>query len=103
MLQLDINIKVPIQSDPLAFPNGIPALEMGVDYLKFDSCNLDDTPAEVEHSRMRNALNATGRSILFSLCGMVRIIGEQHMISNIDFVRIYYIRYLILDFPSLLL
>jgi len=42
----------------------------GVDYLKLDSCNLDETPTVVEYSRMRDALNATGRSIFFSLCGM---------------------------------
>jgi alpha-galactosidase len=44
----------------------------GVDYLKLDSCNLDATPAEVEYSKMRDALNATGRPIFFSLCGMYR-------------------------------
>jgi len=41
----------------------------GVDYLKLDSCNLDDTPAEVEIAKMRDALNATGRPIFFSICG----------------------------------
>jgi alpha-galactosidase len=42
----------------------------GVDYLKLDSCNLDSTPTDVEYSKMRDALNATGRPIFFSLCGM---------------------------------
>ncbi len=42
----------------------------GVDYLKLDSCNSDDTPAKVEIAIMRDALNATGRPIFFSLCGM---------------------------------
>jgi alpha-galactosidase len=41
----------------------------GVDYLKLDSCNLDNTTAEVEYGKMRDALNATGRPIFFSLCG----------------------------------
>ncbi len=42
----------------------------GVDYLKFDSCYKNGTPAVVEYSIMRDALNATGRSIFYSLCGM---------------------------------
>jgi len=42
----------------------------GVDYLKLDSCNTDATPPEVEIAIMRDALNATGRPIFFSLCGM---------------------------------
>ena len=42
----------------------------GVDYLKLDSCYTDATPTEVEYSRMRDALNATGRPIFYSLCGM---------------------------------
>jgi len=41
----------------------------GVDYLKLDSCNLDNTPAEVEIGIMRDALNASGRPIFFSICG----------------------------------
>ncbi len=42
----------------------------GVDYLKLDSCYTDRTPTEVEYSKMRDALNATGRPIFYSLCGM---------------------------------
>jgi hypothetical protein len=42
----------------------------GIDYLKLDSCHTDDTPAAVEIAKMRDALNATGRPIFFSLCGM---------------------------------
>jgi alpha-galactosidase len=41
-----------------------------VDYLKLDSCNTNGTPAVVEYSIMRDALNATGRPIFYSLCGM---------------------------------
>jgi alpha-galactosidase len=41
-----------------------------VDYLKLDSCYTDATPTEVEYSKMRDALNATGRPIFYSLCGM---------------------------------
>jgi len=44
--------------------------DWGVDYLKLDSCNLDNTPAEVEIGIMRDALNASGRPIFFSICGM---------------------------------
>jgi len=43
----------------------------GVDYLKEDSCyaTQDHEQAFTEYGRMRDALNATGRSIFFSLCG----------------------------------
>jgi alpha-galactosidase len=41
-----------------------------VDYLKLDSCNLDNTSTEVEIGIMRDALNASGRPIFFSICGM---------------------------------
>jgi len=42
----------------------------GVDYLKMDTChNTAGIPAVVEYSKMRDALNATGRPIFFSLCG----------------------------------
>jgi alpha-galactosidase len=42
----------------------------GVDYLKLDSCDTDGTPASVEYAKMRDALNATGRPIFYSLCGL---------------------------------
>ena len=43
----------------------------GVDYLKEDSCNApgDSKSAFAQYGKMRDALNATGRPILFSLCG----------------------------------
>jgi len=43
----------------------------GVDYLKEDSCNAasDHDTAFQEYGTMRDALNATGREIYFSLCG----------------------------------
>ncbi len=41
----------------------------GVDYLKLDSCFTNGTAPEVAYSIMRDALNATGRPIFFSLCG----------------------------------
>jgi alpha-galactosidase len=44
----------------------------GVDYLKLDSCHTNGTPAVVEYSIMRDALNATGRPIFYSLCGIYR-------------------------------
>lgn len=40
-----------------------------VDYLKYDNCNTDGTTPEVRYSPMRDALNATGRPIFFSMCG----------------------------------
>lgn len=40
----------------------------GVDYLKYDNCYDDGTKPEVRYPVMRDALNATGRSIFFSMC-----------------------------------
>ena len=40
----------------------------GVDYLKYDNCNNTGIPAQTRYTTMRNALAATGRPILFSLC-----------------------------------
>jgi alpha-galactosidase len=42
-----------------------------VDYLKYDNCDPDDTPPEKRYPVMRDALNASGRSIFFSMCGML--------------------------------
>ena len=43
----------------------------GADYLKEDSCaaSQNHTEAFAEYGRMRDALNATGRPIVFSVCG----------------------------------
>ena len=41
-----------------------------VDYLKYDNCNNDGTIPEVRYPVMRDALNASGRAIFFSMCGM---------------------------------
>jgi len=40
----------------------------GVDYLKYDNCNTDGTPPEKRYPVMRDALNASGRPIFFSMC-----------------------------------
>jgi alpha-galactosidase len=40
----------------------------GVDYLKYDNCNNNGVPAQSRYTAMRDALAATGRPILFSLC-----------------------------------
>lgn len=42
----------------------------GVDYLKYDFCNMEGITeaADVTYARMRDALNATGRPVLFSIC-----------------------------------
>jgi len=43
--------------------------EWGVDYLKYDNCNAPSNPLPVtRYTTMRDALNATGRPILFSIC-----------------------------------
>jgi len=39
-----------------------------VDYLKYDNCFTDGTPPEERYPPMRDALNATGRQIFFSMC-----------------------------------
>jgi alpha-galactosidase len=40
----------------------------GVDYLKYDWCNTDGVDPKVAYPTMRDALKATGRPILFSMC-----------------------------------
>ncbi|MGF1428138.1 glycoside hydrolase family 27 protein [Kitasatospora sp. LaBMicrA B282] len=40
----------------------------GVDYLKYDNCNNNGLPSLPRYTAMRDALRATGRPILFSLC-----------------------------------
>jgi len=40
----------------------------GVDYLKYDNCNSGPDKPEVRYPKMRDALNATGRPIFFSMC-----------------------------------
>ena len=40
----------------------------GVDYLKYDNCNNQGVSAQARYTTMRDALAATGRPILFSLC-----------------------------------
>ncbi len=44
--------------------------EWGVDYLKYDWCHAEDTRANAEYRyrRMGQALKATGREIVFSIC-----------------------------------
>jgi alpha-galactosidase len=40
----------------------------GVDYLKYDWCNTGTEDAQAAYTTMRDALKATGRPIVFSLC-----------------------------------
>jgi alpha-galactosidase len=40
-----------------------------VDYLKYDNCNTDETSPEMRYPVMRDALNASGRAIFYSMCG----------------------------------
>jgi alpha-galactosidase len=42
--------------------------EWGVDYLKYDNCNSQHRPEIERYTAMGNALKATGRPIIFSLC-----------------------------------
>lgn len=39
-----------------------------VDYLKYDNCNNGGASSRVRYPPMRDALNATGRPIFFSMC-----------------------------------
>jgi len=40
----------------------------GIDYLKYDNCNNQGLDAQLRYTRMRDALKATGRPIVFSIC-----------------------------------
>jgi alpha-galactosidase len=40
----------------------------GVDYLKYDWCNTDGVDPKIAYPTMRDALRATGRPIIFSMC-----------------------------------
>ena len=40
----------------------------GIDYVKEDWCNTSGLDPQTQYTVMRNALNATGRAIVFSLC-----------------------------------
>ena len=50
----------------------------GVDYLKYDYCGMESAPLPARHyyERMRDALNATGRPIHYSICSWG--VGEPH-------------------------
>jgi alpha-galactosidase len=40
----------------------------GIDYLKYDNCNNQGVPAVQRYTAMANALKATGRNIVYSIC-----------------------------------
>ena len=40
----------------------------GVDYLKYDWCNTDGVDPKIAYPTMRDALRATGRPVVFSIC-----------------------------------
>ncbi|WP_328833042.1 NPCBM/NEW2 domain-containing protein [Streptomyces sp. NBC_00252] len=42
--------------------------DWGVDYLKYDNCNNQGVDAKTRYTTMRDALKATGRPIVFSIC-----------------------------------
>ena len=52
----------------------------GVDYLKYDNCNNDGTIPEVRYPVMRDALNASGRPIFYSMCGMFNMKRRRRFI-----------------------
>jgi alpha-galactosidase len=51
-----------------------------VDYLKYDNCNTDGSIPEVRYPVMRDALNASGRSIFYSMCGMSMLCSHLPLI-----------------------
>ena len=58
--------------------------EWDIDYLKHDSCfaSTDPKVAIKQYALMRDALNATGRPILYSLCGKFRAKREITQIAR---------------------
>ncbi|MFJ5841574.1 NPCBM/NEW2 domain-containing protein [Streptomyces shenzhenensis] len=42
--------------------------DWGVDYLKYDNCNNQGVDARLRYTTMRDALRATGRPIVYSIC-----------------------------------
>ncbi|MGB7493854.1 MAG: glycoside hydrolase family 27 protein [Candidatus Acidiferrum sp.] len=50
------------------FQDALQYARWGVDYLKYDWCNTGTRNAEEAYSTMSNALLATGRPIVFSMC-----------------------------------
>ena len=40
----------------------------GVDYLKYDWCNTEGLDPKVQYAKMRDALHAAGRPVVFSMC-----------------------------------
>ncbi|RCG20417.1 glycoside hydrolase family 27 protein [Streptomyces reniochalinae] len=42
--------------------------DWGVDYLKYDNCNNEGRPAQERYQTMRDALDKTGRDIVYNIC-----------------------------------
>jgi len=57
--------------------------------LKYDNCNADGTKPEVRYPVMRDALNATGRPIFYSLCGTYWKMEERKKDEIVSFQLIY--------------
>jgi alpha-galactosidase len=57
-----------------------------VDYLKLDTCAFINASAIIQYTLMRDALNATGRPIFYSLCG--KYMRTLHTVSY-TFFRIF--------------
>jgi hypothetical protein len=53
-----------------------------VDYLKYDNCYSDGTMPAERYPIMRDALNATGRPIFYSMCGMFMKIAHSCYYSS---------------------
>ena len=47
-----------------------------VDYLKYDNCYTNGSTPEVRYPPMRDALNASGRAIFYSMCGTFSCLAD---------------------------
>ena len=65
----------------------------GVDYLKYDNCNADDSKPEVHYPVMRDVLNKTGQPIFYSMCEWGRDnpqapqVGKKQLVNNQRHIR----------------
>ena len=64
----------------------------GVDYLKYDWCNTEGQNAPESYTKMRNALTAAGRPIVFSICewGVSAPWTWAEKVGNLWYDRRYY-------------
>ena len=57
--------------------------EWGVDFLKYDNCYSQGIPSIDRYPKMRDALNATGRPIFYSLCQWGTLLGNAKFEASV--------------------